>query len=356
MSAVLSAKDRAIRRKAAEWLAVAGVRTLTLKEQADLAEWRDADPRHKELYDALRESWGRFDALSEFPHSVDRSPDPDLFRPARAARRIRPVMASLAAAACVAFGAYLWIGQAPQPLVVIPAVEVPMRLADGTVVDLNAGADVRERYTRSERRVELLRGEALFTVARDATRPFVVMAKGVAIRAVGTAFNVRLGKGDVAVLVTEGSVAVGVPRPVLRERDNPLPAPAPGVTAAAEVVLKAGERAVVSTGEPVAAEAPPRVETVGPAEMDRQLAWQLVRFTFDRTSLAEVVERCNAGAAPGAPTIEFGDPALRDIRVSGRIRTDDIEAVVEVLETTFGIEADRSRSTKIILRGKENHR
>ena len=84
-------------------------------------------------------------------------------------------------------------------------------LADGSVVELNRGAVVTERFTPDERRVQLVRGEAHFKVAKDLSRPFVVEVAGIAVRAVGTALNVRLDSAAVDILVTEGQVSVAQP-------------------------------------------------------------------------------------------------------------------------------------------------
>jgi transmembrane sensor len=53
-----------------------------------------------------------------------------------------------------------------------------------------------------------VRGEALFDVAKDANRPFIVEANGVRVRALGTSFAVRVEDSQVDVTVTEGSVEV----------------------------------------------------------------------------------------------------------------------------------------------------
>src|SRR5204863_5888557 len=82
---------------------------------------------------------------------------------------------------------------------------------DGSVVELNRGAVVSAHFTASERRMRLVSGEANFKVAKDPQRPFVVEARGVAVRAVGTAFNVRIDAVSVEVLVTEGVVNVAQP-------------------------------------------------------------------------------------------------------------------------------------------------
>ncbi len=81
-------------------------------------------------------------------------------------------------------------------------------LPDGSRVVLNTETEIAVAYTPAERRLELRRGEAHFIVTKDSARPFVVSVDGVAIRAVGTTFNIRR-RGDTAdVLVTEGRVRV----------------------------------------------------------------------------------------------------------------------------------------------------
>src|SRR5688500_14994795 len=75
-------------------------------------------------------------------------------------------------------------------------------LPDGSVVELNAGAELALEFNSALRRVTLVRGEAHFQVTKNPERPFVVRAGNAEVRAVGTAFAVQLGTGLVDVLVT----------------------------------------------------------------------------------------------------------------------------------------------------------
>src|SRR5690606_20213445 len=146
-------------------------------------------------------------------------PDPDLLaRPRRRSRFIAPAL--LAAAAAMAVLAALRFREAPpgrRPEVAAVARVEPdlVHLPDGSRVEIHPGGEIAERFTPGERRVSLLRGEAYFTVAKNPDRPFVVEANGVAVHAVGTAFNVRLPTDEAAVevLVTEGIVHVTPPIP-----------------------------------------------------------------------------------------------------------------------------------------------
>ena len=81
-------------------------------------------------------------------------------------------------------------------------------LADGSTIDLNARSGVRVKLSKAERDVELIDGQALFEVAKDKARPFIVRSGETIVRAVGTQFDVYRKKTGTTVTVVEGRVAV----------------------------------------------------------------------------------------------------------------------------------------------------
>ncbi|MBL9187067.1 MAG: FecR domain-containing protein [Opitutaceae bacterium] len=262
--------------------------------------------------------------------------------PAReSASLFRPWRWPLAAAAALALSvATYFFGtlSARQPLA--PGTQV---LADGTVVELNGAAIIVSDYTATERRVRLERGEAHFTVTKDANRPFTVTAAGVSVRAVGTAFNVRLAGAAVEVLVTEGQV-----------RLQPPPAPAapassassqPAAAAAPERTLAARQRAVVAT-TPAAVGGAPEVATLTPSEIARVLAWQHRLLNFTATPLGEVVAALNRR---NATQLVLADPGLAALRVSAALRSDNVHGFVQLLETGFGVRAEHRGDAEIVL-------
>ncbi len=83
-----------------------------------------------------------------------------------------------------------------------------VELSDGSTVQLSAGSQLRVRYSRHARELELLRGEALFNVEHDVTRPFNVRSAGSVVQAVGTRFDVDRREGSIVVAVLEGKVRV----------------------------------------------------------------------------------------------------------------------------------------------------
>ncbi len=85
-------------------------------------------------------------------------------------------------------------------------------LADGSTVDLNARSKLRIEFSSAERRVELLDGQALFQVAKDKQRPFIVHSGDATVRAVGTQFDVYRKDSGTTITVLEGRVAVYLQR------------------------------------------------------------------------------------------------------------------------------------------------
>src|SRR3546814_10885657 len=82
------------------------------------------------------------------------------------------------------------------------------RLPDGTRIILNTQTAVAVRYSRQRREIALQHGEAMFEVAHDAARPFVVATGDGSVTALGTRFQVRNEGAGAIVTLLEGSVEV----------------------------------------------------------------------------------------------------------------------------------------------------
>ena len=83
-----------------------------------------------------------------------------------------------------------------------------LALEDGSLIHLNTQSEVRIAYTDTERRVDLIKGEALFDIETEPERPFKVNAGDTVAEALGTVFNVRLLRDSAVVSVVEGKVRV----------------------------------------------------------------------------------------------------------------------------------------------------
>jgi transmembrane sensor len=308
-------------------------RGLTATEQDEFLLWLTAAGRHGVTMARHRQNWARLNVLGHWRPEHSPRPNPDLLAPRSRLKVVRPTwLLPLALAASLALGIFTWgsrpassgSGASPSPIASI----TQRTLEDGSVVELNRGAEISVLYTPGERRVHLERGEAHFTVAKNKERPFIVSAGGVAVRAVGTAFDVRLDPTAVQVLVTEGRIQV---RP---------PTPDGVVTEAIQAVLDAGQRTSVPL---VPSDAQPPVDTVTPAQADAILAWQPRTLDFTATPLLGIVSAFNRHNEPIRLVIE--DPALARVEMSASLRSDNVEGFIRLLEGGFGVKAERAGDT-----------
>jgi transmembrane sensor len=324
----------AIEAAAAVWLSLRD-RGMTEGETAEFMRWLQQSPQHGEVFAGLDGVWRQFDRAGELRPAAVR-PEPEFLapRPLGRGRSRSVVWRPLAAAAALALA---WVGW--ERLATRPTAETAVGafqeidLPDGSVVQLNTDSAIKVRYSDRERRVELLRGEAHFDVAKNPARPFIVAADKVAVRAVGTAFNVRLRPDSVDVLVTEGKVQVSD-----AVNGETLLAAAPDQ--AGPPVLAQGERVVVSLrDEATPAPRSAAVIAVAPFEAKRSLAWQERRLEFDDLPLSEVVAEFNRY---NRTKLVIADPALNAKRFSGRFRADGFEPFVRLLEENFRVSTNRT--------------
>lgn len=329
-----SRRDAAANQAAADWLARRD-RGLTPAEQDEYFEWLRQDPRHSRLIARHEATLRRMARLPYWQPALSSMPNPDLFARPRRVRWTAP-FALVALTAVLAAGILAWgPGREPPGRRTAGATWVRENekrvLPDGTVVELRDGSRIEVAYTEGERRVRLTGGEVHFSVAKNPARPFVVEAGGVAVRAVGTAFVVRLEAEAVNVLVTEGSVRV--------ERETAL-APAGDY---APPVVAASHRAVVARdpADPV-----PQVSAVTAAEIRHVLAWQAPRFQFDETPLLDAVAEFNRR---NAQKMVIGEPGLERIPIGGVFRVDNVDGFVTLLAMTLGVRGEPRESGEIVL-------
>lgn len=335
---------------AAAWLARRD-RGLTAAEQDEYMQWLAADSRHAESLSQHAAALERMMQLYEWTPAHDTEPNPQLFKSSRTAsardwlRRNRGWVSGLAAAAAVLLAVH-WKRDPVEEVAVKPPppnylrVNERLALPDGSRVELKDGTRIVVQYSATERRVLLTGGEAHFSVWKNRDRPFVVDAAGVEVRAVGTAFNVRLGAEQVEVLVTEGRVRV--------EQALPLGDPGARARAAPDVEISVGERAVVPITSAISeVPASPMVIDVTLEDIARELAWQAPRLQFHETPLADAVAEFNR---LNREQMVMGDPRLNDLRIGGTFRPDNVEGFVRLLDDTMGIRAERNTDNHLVLR------
>jgi transmembrane sensor len=202
-----------------------------------------------------------------------------------------------------------------------------IQLLDGSTVELNARSRVKVRLTDRRRDVTLIEGQALFSVAKDKQRPFVVQAGDAQVRAVGTEFDVYKKQAETVVTVVEGRVETY--------------SGADGADAAA-VMLSAGEQLTVL---PHAVTKPKRADTVAAT------AWVQKRLIFEETPLNEVAEEFNRY---NRRPLAIDDAELQTLKISGVYSSTDPASLINFLRSQRSINVIETENQVRVVR-RETH-
>ncbi len=339
-----SGDEDAIEKAASAWV-LKHDRGLTPEEQDDFSLWLASDPRHGAAFSAGRLGWEELDRLAGIQTSLHAVPDPDLLKATGDRRRTHPswsrVALPLAAALALVAGSLVYVGkQTPVEKNSVAFSQVALSapcerrtLEDGSVVELNRGAELVVSFTPDERRVFLQRGEAHFTVAKNPAQPFIVTAQGVEARAIGTAFNVKLDASAMEVVVTEGRVqVVATPQHGLGENERHAP------------VVSVGQRAVVdllaSTNRTVV------VDVLSAKELEDRMAWQPRLLDFNSAPLSQIVSIFNRH---NRIQLIITDSSLANFPLSATFRSDNVSGFVRLLQADFGVNAEWRGENQVLL-------
>jgi transmembrane sensor len=320
-----------VEQEAAEWLVKVEQDGAPDTSKA-LAAWLGANPRHRAAFLRISTAWRRADALKRLADPSE-EPDPDLLaperpptdesiteptplgylRPPRRAATESPRRFAFAIAAALVFalvGGAVWLTHSlgNSQTYSTPIGEFHrVTLADGSSISLNTNTRVRVSYSTSQRKVQLLQGEAQFEVAHDTGRPFIVTAGDARVRAVGTEFVVRLrNKQSVDVLVSDGRVAINPP--------------------ANATLVSAGEMALVRNHT---------VTRRAVKDITRRLAWTEGMLIFNGETLAEAVAEMNRY---NRRQMLITDPSIANRTIGGAFKSTKPDLFATALEKTFGVE------------------
>ena len=315
-------------------------------------EWLRRSPEHIQAYLEVSGVWselpgsdpeGRFDIASLIararnePDVIPLSPVNPRLPPAppsaepRALRKLwrRPVLAAAALALLASITAlFLWIdSDTARSYSTGIGEQRTIQLLDGSTVELNARSRVKVRLTDHRRDVTLLEGQALFRVAKDKQRPFVVQAGDAQVRAVGTEFDVYKKQAETVVTVVEGRVETY--------------SGTDGADAAA-IMLSAGEQLTVL---PHTVTKPTRADTVAAT------AWVQKRLIFEETPLNEVAEEFNRY---NRRPLAIDDAELQTLKISGVYSSTDPTSLINFLRSQSSINVIETENQVRIVR-REAH-
>lgn len=248
----------------------------------------------------------------------------------RASSRRRFFALAASAAALVAIGGTCaWLAYSSPEYSTTIGEQRSIELADGSTVSMNSKSRVRVRYSKGERAVDLLEGQALFHVAKDGARPFVVSADGTRVRAVGTQFDVYERRSGTVVTVLEGEVAVLAP--VVTEARRPAPGAAV-LDVPATISVSAGEQVTVTSK---------LTRKADHADVAAATAWTERRIVFESATLSDVAEEFNRY---NERQLVIQDPQLYDFHISGAFSSTDPDSLIRFLRERPGVRVTQTES------------
>lgn len=361
---------KAIEEEAGAWLIkLDGDSAPSAEELASLREWLERSPVHREQLGNLADFWGKMNVLTELAVPLGH-------RDGRADRSfveiLRHAIPQFGLAGFVTAVIVIGIGVAatfwlrPDPFLTsngLYATAVGQQqsttLADGSVVLLNTNSQIKVGYNNEYRNIRLLQGEAHFTVAKSAARPFRVYAGNGRVQAVGTAFSVYLKDNTVDVTVTEGKVALAsVSRPgIYRLPQQGTPSGTDQSSGSNAIVdrglfetlgtIKAGESATIrSVLDADTVSTMNAIKTVEAQEMAKRLSWREGILFFAGDPLEVVVDEISRYTTV---SIEISDPVVRATRIGGRFPIGETDAMFDALEANFGLRVTRLSHDRVLV-------
>lgn len=321
MTETLHEKVDAIRDAAADWVVRLNRSTTGEADWLAFDAWLDASDAHARAYDQAMDLWSEMQAsaprilvaLHDLPAA---SPAPNR----------RWMIAGGLAAAALAVAVAPW-ADIMAPTTVYQTANGQRRvvtLQDGTRIDLNAGSRLTVRLKAGSRQVTMDDAEAVFDVAKDARRPFLISAGDRTIRVVGTQFNVRHRDGVQSVTVRRGVVEVspvgGAPGRLYR--------------------LTVGQRLDHVEGAGASA--------LSATVPDDAMSWRTGRLIYRDEPLANVVADLNRYTSK---PVRIADGRTSQLLFSGVLVTDDGLAAVRTL-TLLAPVTSTSTADGILLRAK----
>ena len=331
--------------EAAEWMLRLQDQNITRAQRSEYVRWLRESPLH--VAEMLRITHVH-SALTNFPHWNEIAPLDMSFPPVSTLELPRATNRRDANMSKSRRNAWFWPAGVTAVFVVVSLVLTyfvhlgpqtirtgagerrEVTLVDGSVVRLSPETTLRVGFTEQERWVQLSRGDAVFRVAKNPVKPFLVETDHARVRAVGTEFGVEYQGNTVIVTVEEGRVAVTQPA----TGSAPLAQALPQI----EVSLGADQQVVVPQAGPMG--------SIRKVDSRRELSWADGRLVFEQEPVSEVVKRFNRF---NRVQIQIRDPKLAARPVSAVFDASDPEAFIAFLESVANVRVTRSSADMIVI-------
>ncbi|MFJ4586536.1 FecR family protein [Pseudomonas moraviensis] len=300
----------AMRDEAAGWFVRLQEPDVSVEQQQRFDAWLNEHPQHREEFQLLQGLWTAADWLptSRLQALVETAPPRRERRPL-----LRYAVAASVLAVALGLGLFSGLnhpGGYRAEVATAQGERKHVALPDGSVIDLNSRSRLQVRYEQDRRVIELSAGEAMFSVAHDPSRPFVVEAGSGKVTVTGTRFDVRREATQTRVAVEQGTVKVQGSH----ARDNEF------------INLSAGLGTSVDAQGKVLPAYP-----VNPAELT---AWRHGKLVFNNASLSEVAAEVSRYRDK---PLTVTQPNVASLRLTSVFKSDDTEALLKALPSILPV-------------------
>lgn len=336
--------------QAAYWMTMLGSDRCTPAQRRSFAHWLDDRPENRDAFDHLAAVVDAVELVAEDPmiraarHEALGHGLPKPFWH-RHRGGLSAVAMGIAATLVVAFAQW---GPSPFGATSKPEVysatagdgldsvllatnigeQLTRTLADGSTIEVNTDSEIRVELSDNQRSIYLLRGQAMFDVAHDASRPFVVFAGSRRVTALGTLFEVRMDNASTQVTLLEGKVRV---------EDITLTDDVSGGQPAAIVELNPGERFASADGA---------MTTVPASVIESDLSWREGRHIFYDAKISDIVTELNRYTTR---KIKLMDPSIGELEASANFKLGSTLSLAATLEANFGLTVQNDQKSELIL-------
>jgi transmembrane sensor len=329
-----SAHKKTLRETAISWFLRMQDAEWDHPDRTKFEAWLMMSPIHQIAYEEVAKTWGVFDSTEDLK-SLDAAMEQKAFLDKKKrSNKITQSIGSLLAITLIAFASlFAYRSWQAQPIMeVVKVADIGQIknevLDDGTKLNLNANSEVEITYFRDRRVAKLKRGEVIFDVARDESRPFIVDSGYGRITVLGTKFAVNRLQKLIRVSVDHGKVQVDA-------------VDAAGASLSAPLVITNGQVAEVHQNHP--------------AKRTNQLASDAFSFTegiitFDKAGLEEIAETLSRYRQP---QVSVQMPLTSDAEITAVINKQDVEKFIGNLPNMASVDIEKSPNQTLIRQSKK---
>ena len=301
--------------QAVSWFVAMQNESCTAKQQQRFARWLAQHPSHQAAYAEAEKLWTHLDHLK-----VVDIPSLNAARQAKS-RPLSAFKTTLVSGLLIAILIGAWLDFRAETLIETTGLgqRRTLLLADGSRIEMNAQSQLSVHVSWLRRSIELLQGEAMFTVAHEPWRPFTVLTAGLKVKDIGTQFNVRNRQQDISVTVLEGEVALTPAHAWWSES------------------LTAGFSRHLNRNQRLSAQQAVDLTTVS--------AWTEGRLHYKQTPLRQIVTELEQHHAV---KFVFTDPSLANETLTGNIATTDLKPFLRALEAMLPVHIKRQDQLVVI--------